>query len=583
MQASKAAVAHQSSAATGAPGAGPTWLSDHAWWITALLLIAHAVAFRLSFPPANLWFLMVPAIALITLAAIGARRTRTLLVHASIALFVMWMLTMNWVMHVTAIGYPLMCVGMTLFGVAYALIIRTISRTPKLSRWTFAVVVPIVWTALECFRGEIAFHGYPWYFAAHPFTAFPAWMQSADLFGAYFISFLVAAASGAVIDIIRAWRDGISLAGRLSLFLVGIVVSINIGYGSYRMSDTSTLATGPRVVAIQTNLPQENKVGWTAEQQNRDFAVFHQMTINAHADALQTGPVDLIVWPETMLPGAGLDDETLATLGESRRATWFAREIVTLSRALQTPILVGSPAFVGLRIAGDAVEWSASYNAAYLIQNDPPFQRYDKFFLTPFGETMPYISAWPWLEEKLMAIGAQGMSFDLDAGPTLAPLRLELPVDGASTPSQEVAIATPICFEDSVGWVCRRMIYADGAKRADMLVNLSNDGWFGTSDGSRAHHLQVARFRCVENRVPMVRSVNTGFSASIDSAGRVVDFLGEEPIGTPRRDGWIITQVLLDSRHTLYARLGDAWGYMCLFAVAGMLVASCILRKGGRT
>ncbi|MEE9129014.1 MAG: apolipoprotein N-acyltransferase, partial [Phycisphaerales bacterium] len=193
----------------------------------------------------------------------------------------------------------------------------------------------------------------------------------------------------------------------------------------------------------------------------------------------------------------------------------------------------------------------------YLVDGDPPYQRYDKHFLTPFGETMPYISAWPWLEQRLLALGAEGMRFNLDSNPQIKRLRLDWN-------DQTLRLATPICFEDTVAWLCRKMVYTNGAKTAEVLVNLSNDGWFGVSASGRRQHVQIARFRCVENRVPMVRAANTGLSVVIDSRGKLIDQIGEGRYGAARTQGTLLAEPLLDSRSTLYGRLGDVWAWLCL-------------------
>ncbi len=232
---------------------------------------------------------------------------------------------------------------------------------------------------------------------------------------------------------------------------------------------------------------------------------------------------------------------------------------------------MGSPAWVDAAL----VETEGSvqlvpehqYNSAYLIQGSPPFQRYDKYQLTPFGETMPYISAWPWLEEKLLALGAQGMSFSLDANPVLRRLVLE-------TSEGSFVLGTPICYEDTVGRVCRRMVYDRGRKQADLLVNLSNDGWFGRSDATRREHNQIARFRCIENRVPLARAVNTGQSVAVDSLGRVIASLGEGRYGEARRSGVLEARLTLDRRQTLYGTVGDGWGWGCLLFTAALLAWS---------
>ena len=141
-------------------------------------------------------------------------------------------------------------------------------------------------------------------------------------------------------------------------------------------------------------------------------------------------PVDLVVWPETMVPGAGFEVEANRLLrqidqarpGNDHLFIW-ADAVRAFQAEIAVPMLVGSTAWVGARFErdGDVVrlELDGEFNAAYLVDGPPPHPRYDKVHLTPFGETMPYISAWPWLEEKLLAIGAAGMSFNLDASPVI--------------------------------------------------------------------------------------------------------------------------------------------------------------------
>jgi apolipoprotein N-acyltransferase len=261
-----------------------------------------------------------------------------------------------------------------------------------------------------------------------------------------------------------------------------------------------------------------------------------------------------------MLPGYGLEPETIRTLvdGGYFPGDSFSRTAQRLARRLGVPLLVGSPCFLGLRAEGIRWRWDAQYNSAYLVDGDPPYQRYDKVFLTPFGETMPYISAWPWLEDKLLALGAPGMQFDLDAAAGITRLRL----------GDTITLATPICFEDTVAPLCRRMVHEDGRKVADLLVNLSNDGWFGGHDAGREQHAQAARFRCIENRVPMIRAVNTGMTVAVDSGGRLIGRAGSGRYGRARGPGELRAELPLDSRCTVYGRVGDLWGWVCLVVTA---------------
>jgi len=586
-------IVRQSHGVTVAPR---SWLREHDARTTWLLMLAHAVTFALSFPPFGVWALMPISIALLSAASVGAKRGRTVGFAAGVIHVSMWLLMTQWLIAVTPVGYPMKAVAMTLFTLGFVAILRSLHGHRLFRAWPYTALVPIVWTGVECFRGEIAFHGYPWYFAAHPMIGALAWVQSADLLGTYFVSFLTAAAGGAIVDFIKAWRRGVRPSSAIALFVFAVVASMNIVYGLFRMQEQNPISPGARVAAVQTNLPQDNKVGWTPEQQAKDMPEFIALTRGAVADSVDAmRGVDLVVWPETMLPGIGFESDMIEQVlrfsersEQSYEHLWrWQRELLQLADELSVPMIVGSTAWTEPSMSEQngmlSLVPQRRFNSVYVIAGAPPYQRYDKFFLTPFGETMPYISEWPWLEERLLAIGAAGMSFDLDAGESLSPLSVDVSVDGDSMPPRRIRFGTPICFEDSVAWVCRRMVYHEGAKQSDMLINVSNDGWFGEHDAIRALHLGVARFRCIENRVPMVRAVNTGYSASIDSCGRITAKSGSDGFGTPRQAGWVVTKVMLDSRHSLYGWVGDLWAFGCAVLTAGMLLLTIIIRQRSAT
>jgi apolipoprotein N-acyltransferase len=432
---------------------------------------------------------------------------------------------------------------------------------------------------MELLRGSVVLGGYPWYFLAHPLVEWMALAQSADLFGSYFISFLAAMTGGALVDI--ALRMKSRPRTRWSVWrpaaIVVAVLTINGVYGVWRMSQGDSLSPGPSILAVQTNLPQSNKVAWSPQQQIDDFISFFQQTVAALKEATAGGDrVDLIVWPETMLPGFGLEPDTLKFLAEGGYSPGdaFARGIETLRETVQVPLLIGSPTYLGLRVESGEWAWDTQYNSAYLVQDSPPFQRYDKAVLTPFGETMPLISNWKWLEQKMLSFGARGMKFELSSNPDMKLLTLQIDAPADAPKSTAFTLGVPICFEDTVAPWCRRMVYDGGApKRADVLVNLSNDGWFGEFDSERVLQAKIARYRCIENRVPMVRVVNTGTSVAIDSAGRVIGRIGEGRYGMSRIPGSLLAKTQIDARRTLFGRIGGVWPWSCLVASAlGLLL-----------
>ncbi len=556
--------------------------------------------YALMLPPFDLWPLALLAPVPLAWAALKAQSARQIMLATFITQWAMWLWLNRWVVPVTALGYPLLGLYMSIWPTLWVWMIFRIGQHRVTAAWPMTLLLPLTWVAVEFLRGDVIFGGYPWYVIAHPLVEWPVVVQSADLFGKYFISFLAAMFAGVVVDTLRKRSAAVQhaqhsqptargIAVTVPLALIAAVVAIhlaNLGYGWWRMNQTDPLSPGPRILAIQTNLPQNNKLRWTFDDQLRDVNAFIKLTRDAFEAAGGREQVDLIVWPETMVPGWGFEPQALEVMFQYGNAFehlyWWPSAVYELSVEFETPMLVGSAAFLGVTATPDpdkantiVLQREREYNSAYLVEGLPPYQRYDKVVLTPYGETMPLFSNWPWLEEKLLAVAARGMQFNLDAAQTIERLEFAWPRSNVDTPHEtanhspvpsRITLATPICFEDTVAWLNRKMVYDNGNKVADVLVNLSNDGWFSFSHADRKLHAQIARFRCIENRVPMVRSVNTGMTVAIDSAGRLVGAAGSGRYGEAEQAGWLAADVTLDSRHTLYGRIGDAFAWVCLIA-----------------
>ncbi|UCD76738.1 MAG: apolipoprotein N-acyltransferase [Phycisphaerales bacterium] len=545
-------------------------------WKTVCLALAHAVLFVCAFPPIGFAQLAPFALAPLAWLAINARSTRRALPAVFLTQLAMWLWVSRWLIDISVPGYPVLAAYMSVYPLLFAWIVRRAAVGRVTALWPMTAVVPVCWVAMEFLRGSVVAHGYPWFLLAHPMIEMPPLVQSADLGGAYLVSLLVATVSGLLVDL---GRMRVGRFGALPLRICGIAVvavhAANLAYGLWRTNQDHASSSGPAMLVIQTNLPQSNKIKWGFEQQVEDCKVFFDQTVEAVESERSAGrQPDLVIWPETMLPGLGLEPDSIAYLvaNDLVPGALFSDSIAGLAEHLQTPLLAGSPAFLGLRVEDEEFRWDHQYNSAYLVTGDPPYQRYDKMFLTPFGETMPYISAWPWLEQRLLALGAAGMSFDLDSNPD--PHLIEIPWEGG-----QLTIPTPICFEDTVAEVCRSMIHRDGGKRSAVFVNLSNDGWFGSHDAGREQHAQIARFRCIENRVPMIRAANTGLSVAIDSNGRVVGSVGRGRYGEGRKPGHLAASLRLDQRRTLYGRIGDSWVWICPVLTAVILTATFTTTK----
>ena len=273
--------------------------------------------------------------------------------------------------------------------------------------------------------------------------------------------------------------------------------------------------------------------------------------------------MSLIVWPETVIPAPlnprGVDemqrlaaDPGMSDLGRQ----WYglkgdyARAVSDVVRQSAVSTIVGASSRTF-----DPV--TRRYNSAYFYDESgqQADAEYHKQHRVPFGEYIPGphfiegLISWisPWDSEYTLTPGDGPVVFTLPGG------------------SQ---VATPICYEDVVASVCRRMVYQGGQKRLSALVNLTNDGWY-PGVAMRRQHAQLASIRCIENRVPMARSVNTGISTIIDSLGRCTGHLEAFETGTLTRT------VRTDSRQTFYSILGGwPWALWVLFTFGASLFAA---------
>lgn len=534
---------------------------------TALLLLAAASRW-LAFVPPEVPIAAVAWLALVAVAAVRARSVRSLVLAGFAVDLAWWLLVERWVIDVSVAGYPALCLYLALWGAALLWLVRRLADRPPTSRWPLWVSLPIVVVALDFLRGEVVFGGYPWYEAGQGIAGWNLVGQSADLLGVRGLTIVAAVFAGAVADLVRPGSRGV--AGLLGVMpvLLGIAVGV-LGYGSWRLRQAESLPPLGRFLAIQTALPIDNKIGWSPERQVEDVPSFARLTLSAVDEV--GPPIDLIAWPETMLPGFGLDPAAM-DLQESRGlfpGRLFSEVVEAVARRADAPLLVGSPHYAGLRVDGARWDWDRHHNSAYLVAPrdgastlEPP--RYDKMVLTPFGETMPGISRFEWLEQALLDIGAKGMSFDLSPGEAI--VRFEVPASGDGG----IRVATPICFEATVSRLCRDLVWSEGDRVADLLVNMSNDGWLGRDDAARRMHLRLASLRAIETRTPMLRAVNTGYSAGIDSSGRIVAGIDGSTTRLGTSAGWVIAELPRDERRPLFALVGDRWGWLMVAGLVGL-------------
>jgi apolipoprotein N-acyltransferase len=426
------------------------------------------------------------------------------------------------------------------------------------------VAAPILWVGMEYIRAHLL-TGFPWYYLGHSQFRFLTLIQIADTTSALGVSFLIALVNAWIVDLLslpllRPARGGSRLTSRqtVRLWTVTLLLGGSLLYGAYRLS-TAQFRAGPRLALLQTNFEQRYKTAGDPM-----VILEHIQNLIRHAISAEPRP-DLIVWPETAYPFGFITVDPAtgpAELGSQVRrvgdrivlADWMDKKekvdehLHALTDSAGVPMLVGSLHY-DHRPGG-----LGKYNAAILFE---PAVRtvhsYNKIHLVPFGEYIPFVDALPWLKIFTPYRDGYVPSLTFGSEPLVLPLG-------------PYRMAVAICFEDTVPHVIRRFFHEipDGKPQPDLLINLSNDGWFHGSE-ELDMHLAVSVFRTIEHRVPLARAVNTGISALIDGNGEIRDTL-------PRQTESVLNvSVPLDDRTSNYTALGDWLGLSCLAITIGLV------------
>ena len=346
-----------------------------------------------------------------------------------------------------------------------------------------------------------------------------------------------------------------------------LLASLVYGQGQLRRQTTSP---GPRVAVIQGDYPlfvEDNRnVKLPEEKAARYFELMGQAAIHEP---------DLFLLPESpwwMYLNREFLELDAAGLGPVKRllvhhSIGYSERFRDWARRTNATVVTGGFSIVLTPLSLRARE--LNYNSAFVFAPDgSPPRRYDKNHRVVFGEFIPFRFGrlrflYFWLHRFVPLAWIKEGIYEY----SLAPGK-EFKVFSAPAPSQngrKYRFGIPICYEDVMPYVSRRFVTGpSGAKRVDFLANISNDGWFVHST-ELPQHLAIGVFRAVENRVGIARAVNTGVSGFIDPNGFIHDLVTRDGrYYGPGIDGFAVAQVMVDSRHTLYSRIGDPFAQGCM-------------------
>ncbi len=520
------------------------WRSGYLLALIAGLLLASA------FPNFNLAGFAWIAPALLLFAARGQTGADAFRV-GYVGGLVFWLASLAWLLKIPVTGYPILgwvalAAYLALFTGAWLWLVSgfKFQTSSWAGRLLWALGGAAAWVALEMLRARL-FGGFPWNFLGGSQFKLVPLLQIAAIMGVYGVSFLVAwfalALFAAVAMILRHPTRRHIWQAEIVLPLVATVAGFAGGiFALPRERPTEKVL---RVTLIQPSVPQS--LIWSSSADEQRFQELLQ-----RSQLALTNPTDLLVWPESAVPG--LDAATY-------------RSVVQFAQSNRVWILFNGD---DVKVSPTATNW---FNSALLMNPDGQLADiYHKRQLVIFGEYVPLTRWLPFLKwltpiEGGWTPGDRPGRFEMTrrGEPPREP-RMEFTNAAPAADSQlpPVSFAPLICFEDVFAGTVRAATEDD----TDFLIDLTNDGWFGDS-AAQWQHTAAAVFRAIENGRPLVRCANNGVTGWIDAHGRLREIF-TDATGNVHGAGALTVEIPLRPASekpgpTFYRRHGDWFGGAC--------------------
>lgn len=438
-----------------------------------------------------------------------------------------------WIVYVTHVfgGLPLvLALGVLLLLAGYLSLYRGL--------WAWGVAwaekrglgllwfAPTLWVALELGQTYII-SGFPWELLGHGLYRHPLLLQLADITGVYGLSFILVLVNVSLLSLMSPAPRGRRFPKFRVVIVLLLVVAVWLGYGHRRLGEVSRLILDSpklKIAVVQGNIKQGEK--WDPRIVQATLETYGRLTAQTleagkGGEALEKPP--LVIWPETAAPFFFQHNP-----GHDTPLDTLVREI---ARRNQVFLLFGAPA------AEKRPEGERLFNRAYLLNPEGKVVgRYDKAHLVPFGEYVPLERLLFFVSKMVPLIG------DFAEGPVGQVVAL---------PGSPLGVL--ICYESIFGYLSRAQV-RNGAR---LLVNITNDAWFGATSAPY-QHMSMAVLRAVENRVALARAANTGISAFVNGDGRL---LWTSPLNQEAAHTLELPVLAGGSFYTSY---GDVFAWTCL-------------------
>ncbi|MFC5050313.1 apolipoprotein N-acyltransferase [Rubritalea spongiae] len=460
---------------------------------------------------------------------------------------------------------------------------------PSMRVLGFAVINASAWVVLEWLRGWML-TGFGWNGLGVAFHEVPVVMQVADLVGVTGVAFIPMFMAAVMLQTGKRLIDEVRAGKFQAHFEIGIAVGVIaavFAYGVNRMAYHSNAPFhGVRTLIIQENIKQTLKWDEQLEVEHynayvesiqRELGELDMLNQERMAEAVKTGEEIELEYPDLVVLPESATTQPLVYLPEVEGVylPLLTKDLLVeqIYQENHFKTVFGANFLAGVVIEGEVyydLEVGDAYNtfavtgpeiAEENLYPTTALQTHGKNHLVPFGEYIPEV---PLLSSIASMFSGMSYGKNFSSGGSFEPLTVELR-------GEDVQLMPNICFEDTVGRVIRKFV----RDAPQMLVNITNDGWFGESEAAR-QHMANAKFRSVELRRPMARAANTGVSGIVDTIGSMVNpQTGElNAIGTREnpfiRDGLYATvKVPTQPVWTLYAVAGDWFVILCALMAFG--------------
>ena len=430
----------------------------------------------------------------------------------------------------------LFCLYLGLYHALFAVLLGVVRRS-RVGVQGALIAAPFIWVAVELARARIT--GFPWDLLGYTQVDNPLLTRIVPVTGAYGLSFVVVAVNALWLVRIRLRERRFT---RPLLTFAGVVIVVGYVVLLRKVQMPAHVRPARTAVLVQENLGVGTEAAENYESREQMSRSFIGLSLHPPADrcfgipempstrcihfvgdAAREQPVDLISWPESPAASAGFRTDNpvfMATLSE-------------LAKASSAALVIGN---VGIVADAKSDHGFREYDSATLVAPDGAVAgRYDKIHLVPWGEYVPFKEFFSFADRLTAGVG------NMDRGTDRTVFR---------TGGHGYGVF--ICYESIFGDEIRQFV----KNGAEVLVNISDDGWYGDTSAAW-QHLNMVRMRAIENHRWILRSTNTGVTAAIDPYGRVTA-AAPRHIRTALRAGFDFEQGI-----TFYTQHGDVFAYGC--------------------